>query len=225
MKIAVPIVAETTKEAVAQIKKANSLADIIELRIDYLRPKPSEEDLRKLFSACAKPSIATNRKKEEGGKFAGSDGERIALLKKAAELGAEFVDIEFSSGKKAKEIISNSKAKAILSYHNFENTPSLEELLELLEKMRALQPEIVKIVCFAQSKEDNKKILALVEKAREKGTKIIAFCMGDAGKPSRIDSLKAGAFLGFASLEKGKESAAGQMSIKEMRNILEREND
>jgi 3-dehydroquinate dehydratase len=41
--------------------------------------------------------------------------------------------------------------------------------------------------------------------------------MGELGKTSRLLSPIFGAFFTFASLEKGSETAPGQISIKEMR--------
>ena len=41
-----------------------------------------------------KPFIVTNRRREEGGRYEGDEKKRLAILREAAELGADFVDVE-----------------------------------------------------------------------------------------------------------------------------------
>jgi len=45
--------------------------------------------------------------------------------------------------------------------------------------------------------------------------------MGPMGKISRIFSCLMGGYLTFASLEEGKESADGQIPIREMRKVVD----
>jgi 3-dehydroquinate dehydratase type I len=80
---------------------------------------------------------------------------------------------------------------------------------------------IVKIVTRANIWEDNFRVLSLIPSAHNLGLEIIAFCMGPIGKISRILSHLMGGYLSFASLEQGKESAAGQIPIREMKRAIE----
>ena len=213
--IAVPITAAGTEEALADIEKANQKAGIIELRLDFLQ---SLGKLEQIVKACAKPVIATFREENFGKDL--EPRERMAVLKQAIGFGAAYFDLDVKSDKGFVEEMSENKggAKMILSSHDFEKTPSTEELGSLLESM-ANTPgcDIVKIVAFANSEEDNERMLALIPKAKAIGKPIVAFCMGAIGKKSRIDSIKLGAFLSFASLGEGKESAPGQITLDEMR--------
>ena len=112
--ICIPVISRDMVSAIKDIKKANKIADIIELRIDFV----SDLDLKKLIDAAEKPIIVTNRRKSENGNFKGTEGERLSLLKKAIELGADYVDIEINAD--YKQIIKNKKkSKIIVSYHNF----------------------------------------------------------------------------------------------------------
>ena len=208
--ICIPIISKTTEEALNDIEKA-SKADIMELRIDYIK----NLDLTRLLKEKKKKIIVTNRKKNEGGCFEGSEEERINTLKKSISLGADFIDIELSSGEKAIKELSKSKkdTKIILSYHNFEETP--ENLEEIYKKIKAFSPDIVKIVTFANLSKDNLAIFNFLKNKK----RIISFCMGEKGTPSRILYKKFGSFLTFASLEKSKESAPGQLTFDEMKNI------
>ena len=100
--IAVPIVAGNIEEALKQIELANTEADVIELRLDFL-PELSERELERLIKKCSKPVICTCRRVEEGGMFRESEGKRISVLKNAVKLKADFIDIEFETKAEAKK--------------------------------------------------------------------------------------------------------------------------
>jgi 3-dehydroquinate dehydratase type I len=75
---------------------------------------------------------------------------------------------------------------------------------------------VCKIVTTAKKIEDNLKVLNFVSVMSSK-TKLVCFCMGENGKVSRLLSPLFGAFFTFASLDKGSETASGQMSIQDIR--------
>jgi 3-dehydroquinate dehydratase-1 len=81
--------------------------------------------------------------------------------------------------------------------------------------------DVVKIVTFAQSWEDNLNVLSLIPYARERGQKITAFCMGENGKMSRVMTPLLGAAWTYASLNTDKVCAPGQIPIREMREVWE----
>jgi len=217
--IAVPITAATAEEAIADIKIANEKADAIELRLDFLK-EVNETILAELLEQCKKPVIVTFMAQNFGASV--EPTERRFLLFKAAELGASYIDIDFGEDKDFLPGFSKNRknARIILSFHDFEATPPLPELLQILSAMLSLPCHVVKIVTFANSEQDNDTILALISAAKKYGKQIIAFCMGPKGKKSRIQCIKMGSLLTFASLSKGKESAAGQLPIDKMRKEL-----
>jgi len=87
--------------------------------------------------------------------------------------------------------------------------------------MTATGAGMVKIITYARAPEDNLRVLGLIPLARELGIKIIAFCMGPAGRISRISTLMMGGHVSFASLEEGQESASGQIPVRKMKQLLE----
>jgi 3-dehydroquinate dehydratase/shikimate dehydrogenase len=100
----------------------------------------------------------------------------------------------------------------IISYHNFKQTP--KNLEAIYKKIKSHKPDIIKIVTHANSINDNIKILNLIKKAKKQNKKIIALCMGGKGEISRILSPLIGAQLTFASLNKERESAPGQLTAE-----------
>ena len=87
--------------------------------------------------------------------------------------------------------------------------------------MVRLGADVIKIVSFARSWEDNLSVLSLIPLAKARKKEIVAFCMGEKGKLSRIFSPFLGAAWTYASLNKVKASAPGQMTVKEIKEIWE----
>ncbi len=116
---------------------------------------------------------------------------------------------------------TRGKSKIILSNHLPDGTPTSDQLEALFKKMAATGADVVKIVTQARDPDDNLRVLNLIPLAKTMGVAVIAFCMGAAGRMSRIAAPHLGGYLTFASLEADQESAAGQIPVREMRKILE----
>jgi len=219
-KVCIPVVETTMGKALVAVKEANRWADLIELRIDYL----SGVKLALLLEDRKKPFIVTNRRKEEGGKYKGEERERLIVLQKAIDLGADYIDVELATGRSFFRDLVRYKRETqiILSFHDFRKTPSIKELQKLFGHMVRLGADVVKIVPFARFWEDNLNILSLIPFAKERKQKIVAFCMGEKGKISRIFSPFLGAAWTYASLDKNKLSAPGQLTVRELKDIWEK---
>ncbi|MDI7261770.1 MAG: type I 3-dehydroquinate dehydratase, partial [Thermodesulfobacteriota bacterium] len=100
--------------------------------------------------------------------------------------------------------------------------PPQQEMEKICDRMIQFGVDIAKIVTFARSLEDNLNTLALIPYARKRKQEIVAFCMGEKGRMSRIFAPLMGAAWTYASLSKERASAPGQLTIREMREIWER---
>ncbi len=210
--ICIPITARSAEDAISEMIPASKHADIVELRIDYI---PELQNalicIEKSLKSKTKPVIITNRPEREGGKFNGSEQDRLHLLQKAIELGADYVDVEYDS---IQQITRRDSSKIIISHHNFKQTP--HNLSKIYNDICQQKPDIVKIVTYANDITDNIRIFELLKSAK---VPTISFCMGESGYISRILTGKFGGVLTFASLEKGKESAPGQLTADELSKI------
>ncbi|MBI2850171.1 MAG: type I 3-dehydroquinate dehydratase [Chloroflexi bacterium] len=195
------------------VKEVEPLADLFEVRIDMIG-----DGWQELARQLKKPWIATNRTPDEGGKWQGTEARRIESLLLAIELGAAFVDIELRT-KNLENIVPmvKKRAKCILSFHDLEKTPPFEELKGIVQKQLKAGADICKVVTTARAFEDNLAVLRLVSEFRE--NKIVSFAMGQEGRISRVLSPLAGADFTYASIERGKESAPGQITVKELTEI------
>ena len=218
-KLCIPIVETTVEKALTAIQQVNRWADLIELRADYLK----KVNLIPLLENRQKPLIVTNRRREEEGKYKGEERKRLSVLQEAIDLGANYIDVELATERSFLQgLIRNRRGtQVILSSHNFQRTPSLKELQRLCGQMIRLEADVVKIVPFARSWEDNLSILSLIPYAKERNQKIVAFCMGEKGKISRVFSPFLGAAWTYASLNRSRASASGQLTVGEMREIWE----
>ncbi|MDP2920721.1 MAG: type I 3-dehydroquinate dehydratase [Dehalococcoidia bacterium] len=195
------------------IKEVEPFVDMYEVRIDIIGDGWTEV-ARKL----TKPWIACNRLVEEGGKWQGNEARRIEKLLQAIELGAKIVDVEVNA-KNVENIITFIKKRAtcLLSFHDFEKTPPLDRLKQAVQKEIKLGADICKVVTFAHSFEDNLAVLRLIREFP--GTRVVAFAMGPHGMASRVLSPLAGADFTYGAVEKGSESAPGQIPVIDMYNL------
>ncbi len=205
--ICVSITGKDTPTALADMKAAAGFCDLMEIRLDYIQ----SPDLVAILAQKPCPLIATNRVPDEGGRWTGSSEDRVELLSRAAQLGFDFVDVELGWESRLQQ---RGNARLIVSYHNFEETPT--DLPQIHGRLVATGADIVKIVTTANSILDNARMFDLLQNA---AVPTIGLCMGELGIISRILAPKFGGFLTFASLADGKESAPGQISAADMRNL------
>jgi 3-dehydroquinate dehydratase type I len=107
--------------------------------------------------------------------------------------------------------------KPIASYHKYDGTLGVSAMEKILDEQIASGASVCKIITTANQIEDNLPTLNFISWASDKA-KLVCFCIGEHGKVSRLLSPLFGAYFTFASLEQGSETAAGQMSLTEMRN-------
>jgi 3-dehydroquinate dehydratase-1 len=109
----------------------------------------------------------------------------------------------------------------IVSHHDFQRTPSLRTLKSLFHGCMEAGADIVKIVTWAGSPQDNIRVLGLIADAEREDIALINFCMGPQGRISRIIAPILGSCLSYVSLRKGGQSASGQLTITEMNTIMD----
>ena len=157
-------------------------------------------------------------------------------LCKAIEAGARYVDVEIEApkqmSKRVRNVAHENGTVFIRSFHDFEGTDSLEALKAVVEKCCYHGADIVKVVTMAHSQADVDRVLALydwchgvsalenekIASLAEGG--LIAFCMGDAGRQSRLDCLRMGAPYTYAALSEDEAAAPGQWDAAEMASAL-----
>ena len=204
------VITDTNEAAIAA---AGPFADLFEVRIDLIGQQWPDV-ARKL----TKPWIATNRLAAEGGRWQGTEINRIKELLKALDLGAAIIDLELATPDLLKTIKAvKKKARCLISHHDLNGTPCLEELKEIINLQLDVGADICKLVTTAHCLDDNFTLLRLYREFR--GQTLITFGMGGAGILSRTLAPLAGAEFTYASLETGKQSAPGQLTAAQLAEV------
>ncbi len=221
-KVCVTIAVSSPAKISKELKLALVKSDYAELRLDFLKPSQIPFCLN-LVRSHLNRCVCTLRPTTEGGKFSGSEKERISILKLISEFDPYLVDVEYNTLKKNKELekyLKSAKTRILVSWHDFTKTPNEQTLRTMFKKMSRFSNN-VKIVTTAMNISDMIRVLSLY-KVRTRNVNLISFAMGDHGRMSRILCTKLGSPYTYVSL--GKPIAPGQFSLKEMKHILSLEN-
>ena len=195
--------------------------EMAEIRLD--RCSVSDNDIRLCFSSDV-PLVATCRV----GEVLASDSSLNSVsasmvaekrLVAAIEAGARYVDVEVdaprSMAKRVRRAAMENGTVFIRSWHDFEGTAPLPALRSMVGKCLKEGAEIVKIVTMAQCAADAGNMMSLYDGAAPGS--LLAFCMGDYGRETRLGCLKKGAPYTYAALDAGDVAAPGQFTADEMR--------
>ena len=212
-------VAEKTPKRLKQtLTKELKKSDYAEIRFDFLNPNAVPDALQ-LIRKDLRKCVCTLRPVSEGGKFSGSEKNRISIMKLIAEYNPFLLDIELNTLSKNKNLqryLKSTGTDILVSWHNFKQTPGISVLKKKLVQMKKFSNNI-KIVTMAKSVNDATRVLSLY---KNNNTKLIAFSMGNYGRISRILCLFLGSPYTYVSL--GKPVAPGQFSVDEVKSIFTR---
>ena len=216
-----------------QILEALEHCEMAEIRLD--RCELSARDTENVFTSdvplvatCRISELAQNEPALQGLTDSAREIKAMQIAEKrlvrAIEAGARYVDVEIEAQKQMSKRVRGAAHENgtifIRSYHDFEGTDSFESLKAMVEKCRYHGADIVKLVTTAHTPEDVAKVMALYDWARGENIELIAFCMGEAGKESRLECLKHGAPFTYAALTAEEAAAPGQWPSDEMRQAV-----
>ena len=215
-RICAVVAASTADEMAKLVRSALRQAKTVELRLDWL----SSDLERGRFLAWLKKSkvksatfLATCRRREGGGKFAGGVDRELYWLVQAREAGCQWCDLELETlrklpGQSVREY--PVPPRVMLSVHDFDRTPDLP---------RTMNPpahggvDAVKIAAEARSIQDSVRLLRLARSSKN----FVAVPMGEAGLPARILALREGSALAYAPVAAA--TAPGQVSLDDMKHL------
>ena len=221
-KICVSITPDTSSGLAIRTRRAKELAaDFLEVRFDKLHNHAKA--LKELSKIEAPPLIATDRpflSHKIPNANSRIDKQRFNVLLDGVDAGIEYVDLDFETDNLASKLdqLRQHNAKIILSTHNYSRTPNLQQLRSIIKNLRSIKPDICKVITTARSTADNLVVLNALEENHD-GIPLVCFAMGKTGVWSRVLAPFHGAPFTYASLEKGSETAPGQPTISELREI------
>jgi 3-dehydroquinate dehydratase / shikimate dehydrogenase len=222
-------VAITAEDAGTMLEKAESIVrenQFLELRLDYLnKPETAYSKIKQLYEM--RPDIvciATCRRVQAGGRFKGTISNQIEILAKAAAAGCQFVDLELESaeGMKAVELekFREKLTALMISHHDFKATKKLEETFERMKRFNA---DFYKLVTTATNLRDNVTMIKFLQATSDHHF-MVGLCMGEQGIISRVLGVRAGSVFTFGAATRGEETAPGQVTMRELRDVYRIEN-
>lgn len=231
-KICVPIVGRTRKEIIEESRTLEDIPkDIVEWRVDFYEKSFDLEKVLEVLDELREilkdvPLLFTFRTAKEGGNQTISADEywkinRLAIESKKVDL----VDVEvFSLEETTEKIISLARkngVKVVASNHDFEQTPSREEIIARLCKMQELGADILKIAVMPQTEKDVLTLLAATEDMVDNHAKqpVVTVAMSGLGLISRLTGEVFGSSITFGTATK--TSAPGQIPANELQSVLD----
>jgi 3-dehydroquinate dehydratase/shikimate dehydrogenase len=212
-RICAVVAPSTAAEMSKMVRSALQQTRTVELRLDWLI---SDAERARFLGWLGKGRprnatfLATCRRREGGGKFAGGVDRELYWLIQAREAGCQWCDLEVETlrklpGQSVREY--PVPPRVLLSLHDFDRTPDLP---------RSMNPparggvDAVKIAAEARSIHDSVRLLRLARNSKN----FVAVPMGEAGLPARILALREGSALAYAPVATA--TAPGQVSLDEM---------
>lgn len=192
-KVCIPVVETTTSSILKQIQFLQSyLFDIIELRIDFYQDihdlQKVQDLLMQIRNQTEKPLLLTYRSAREGGQIQLSDEAYLALVKTACQSQCiDMIDVELMSGNvlvcQMVDIAHQNHVKVLMSYHDFEQTPKIQEMKQYLENMEILGADLCKIAVMPHRYQDVVDLLNItMEMSHRLSRPIVTMSMGSIGK-------------------------------------------
>jgi 3-dehydroquinate dehydratase-1 len=190
--------------------------DLCELRIDLLYRTSVE--LEPYVGNLPCPKIVTVRDPNEGGANALPEKTRLELYQRWLPL-CDLIDVELRSLNRFSGLVELAESVGkgvIISFHDFEKTPSLEELQEKVDRCRLKKNQIFKVASNVSQWADVETLIRLLQQNPQ--LRIAAMGMGQFGKLSRLVLARLGSCLVYGSV--GEAVAPGQWPVNELARLL-----
>ena len=216
-KICIALGLPTVEALLEQARREVACGEIfLEFRLDYL-PQP-EEGARAIRGFLEENPdclvLATCRRHHNHGRFEGGIDHEFAILDLAVRNGAHAVDVEIETAEVAHDRLAEFRARArlVISYHNFDNTPNLEPVIRRLTRYPA---DAYKLVTTARKPSDIERVLAAGR--THPRVPLVVLAMGEQGFPTRVLSGASNGVFTYASPSSVEGTAAGQVSARLLR--------
>ena len=193
---------------------------VAEIRIDLFNNFETDHIIKEIAKFASISTLATIRKISDGGKWDKPEAERIEIFK-ALHPHVGAVDVELSEPETLKTlgpVLQDSNCDLVGSYHNFEKTPDIEKLSELIEQAKEVNAAAVKIACKVNNEDDNARLALLFNQDHD--IPLIIIGIGPVGMPTRISFPALGSLLTYSPSDKIL-AEYGQVSFSTMVEMLQ----
>jgi 3-dehydroquinate dehydratase-1 len=219
------VLAASTADLAAE-PRARGDADAVEFRMDL-----ATDPLAQLDDYGGElPLIVTNRAAWEGGEADGI-GRYDALSAAVAHGSVVAVDVELaalrgnapageaSHATALREAAREEDVRVIASVHDFESTPTLGTLGDLLVDAAA-EGDVAKLATTANGPADALAMIRATHEATAAGHRVATMCMGEPGRHTRAVTPVYGSRIGYAPVDAADATAPGQYPLATLRKLV-----
>jgi 3-dehydroquinate dehydratase-1 len=191
--------------------------DLFELRLDHLAG--CLDEVERKISILHAPLIITARHPQEGG------ANRLSLQRRRDLLlhflpRAHFLDVELRSVKELRSVLvmaRKKKLRRVISFHDFDDTPSVRALKTKARAARAAGADIFKVATRTDVPAQVERLFDFCA-SDDVDLPVSAMGIGKLGAISRIVLARLGSVLTYASL--GQPKTGGQLTMQQLRSAL-----
>ena len=232
VRICVPVCVSHLSEIADGVRAASEVADIVELRLDYLAESELDhfpQTIQSILKSLDRQVIFTLRPAEYGGARPITAKERLyfrlqnpnLLRTNSDDLWDLELDLALLLQQRAREGNDVQSVcdwrRTICSYHDFAGVP--DNLETIYESMAQTESRTLKLAVQADDALDCLPVFHLLDRAHREDREMIAIAMGQAGVMTRILGPSRGAFLTFGSLGEENGTAPGQPTAHDLRDL------
>jgi 3-dehydroquinate dehydratase / shikimate dehydrogenase len=201
-----------------QIQQAEPLADWIELRLD-LMPHYELSQLVAFVQSISTPIIWTLRTITQGGDFEGTRKDYLEYLQQLLAWKPAWVDVEAWVTDENYQMLRQASPDThwIVSWHQL---PTVSEELEVIyQRLIHLPADYYKLTLTAHTATDSLKLLNFAKEKNRSSSHLCIVGMGKLGEPTRILAPLAKCPFTYSALNKGQETAPGQLTAHELQHV------
>ncbi|MEZ5321374.1 MAG: type I 3-dehydroquinate dehydratase [Microthrixaceae bacterium] len=192
----------------------------VEVRLDLFEPLDVAAIDATLSALSAVPVITTVRSAAEGGRWTDDDASRARLYRAVLDR-TTWIDLELADAAAYRAVIADAQRTGvgvILSFHDFETTPSTMALDELATRAATFGADVVKVATRTDTAEDLAALVAFTIARRS--IDVIAVGMGTFGPMSRVMLPLMGSKVTFAATDRC--SVPGQLGLDDTVELMTR---
>ncbi len=207
--ICITVTPTSRKLARADLLNASRFGDIIELCLDHLAKEP---DVKDLITGITKPIIISCRRKQDGGKWEGTEPERLLLLRQAIVAGPAYIELDLDV---APQVPRFGKTQRVISFTRLDRPE--HDIDGVFDEAAQHNADVVKFTWPTPTLDDAWPLLAAVSGKRR--LPIVGLGLGRADLTFSLLGCKYGSPWIYAALEKGMEAYPGQASVFELDDV------
>lgn len=207
--ICISVTPESRRLAKVDLLNAARQGDLVELCLDRLIKPP---DVAELLEGLETPVLISCRSEEQGGRWAGGEGERLALLREAALAGPDYLEVEID---RAGSISLVEGTKLVVAFTSL--SEPLFDVEECFARAAEVHADVIKFTWPTPTLDEAWPLISAV--AKERDIPVVGMGLGHAALTFSLLVRKYGSPWIYAALEKGMEVHDGQASLRELDEV------